>query len=93
VPGVVIPPSEMFAGDMRDPSKKVVGLEVAFWEKEERFPIEPMSGCPETSAILSIFENVIVWSGCMGLKKRATVAAVGQRDVGETKRKKKGWHS
>jgi hypothetical protein len=69
VPGVVIPPSEMLAGDMSELSKKVVGLKAVFWEKEEGFPIELKSGGPETLVILSILENVIIGSGCIGLKK------------------------
>ena len=63
VPGVVIPPSEMLAGDMSEPSKKVVGLEVVFCAKEEGLPIELKSVDPEISAILSIFENDIVGNG------------------------------
>lgn len=59
VPGVIMFPGKMLAGERRQPPKKFVGLEVVLWEREEQLSIKPRSRGPGTSGILSMFENDI----------------------------------
>jgi hypothetical protein len=68
------------------PSKKVVKLEIRSWHRDERSSIKSKSGSTQALAILSVFEGDIAVCGCIGSEKKVTEG--GQRDVGETKRKK-----
>jgi len=88
VPGVVIPPREMLAGERREPSKKVVGLEVVFREREGRFPIEPMSKGPGISGMSSIFVKDIVAHGCIWFLQKVVVVRERRRRT-----EKKLWNS
>jgi hypothetical protein len=69
VPGLVILPKEMFAGERSVSSKILVGLEIVFWCREEWSSIKPKAGSPESSGIVKVFERDMVVRECIWSNK------------------------